>query len=142
MNDLLLVSRLEHLERLQHDGRDGLQREPPSGRFGQPLHAVPFEQLHDDEGGPVLGDIVVDGPYGARVLHLVGEVPFPKEPGSHLRTHRQLRVEHLDGKVGAVPVRCPVDHRHPADADHAGEPILAARDLAKPRAGTPLQVVG
>jgi hypothetical protein len=68
------------------------------------------------------------------VLDRVRDIALAEEARPDSFPHRQLRVEHLDGEALLVPVRRRVDHRHPADAEHPVEPVLAAKDATESRA--------
>ena len=67
--------------------------------------------------------------------------PSRRKRVADLLAHRELGVEHLDGEALLVPVRGRVDDRHPADAEHAVEAVLAAEHMPEARFGNLFQLV-
>ena len=105
------------------------EREP--GRLGvaRASRRAPVEELHHEERGAVLGDVVVDDQHGAGVLHRVRGVPLAEEARPHVLADAELRVEHLHGELGLVPVRRLVDRGHPADAEDASSVYFPLRTV-------------
>ena len=69
------------------------------------VDALAVQQLHDEERRAVLADVVVDDAHGAGVLDGVRGVAFAQEARAEVLAQTELRVEHLDGELGLVPVR-------------------------------------
>ena len=91
------------------------------------------EELHDEERGAVLGDVVVDDGDRAGVHHRVRDVPLAEEARAHRLSRREVGVEHLDREHLAIAVLRHVDGRHAADAEDALERVLPAQDDADAR---------
>src|SRR5262249_28650433 len=89
------------------------------------------EQLHDEERGAVLGDVVVEHAHRALVVDGVGDVALADEARAVFVVERQLLVEQFDRDAVAVPVHAEVDGRHAADADDAQERVLAPEHRAE-----------
>ena len=131
----------EDVERLVRDRERRVEREPPAVRDRDPVDARAVEQLHHEERGAVLGDVLVDHRHRAWMLDAVRDVALPQEARADRGVVRELRVEHLDREALRVPVRGGVDGRHPAGAEHLVEDVLAAEDGPDPRRGAGVSVI-
>jgi hypothetical protein len=86
---------------------------------------VALEQLHHEEGGPVLRHVIVEDGYRPGVLEGIGGIPFTKKARADVLADRELGVQHLDGKSLQVAVCGDVDDSHSTDPEDAVEAVLA-----------------
>ena len=119
-------------------GRTGTRRSSSADQRSSTVVAV--EQLHHEERGAVLGDVVVHDAHRARVLHRVRGVALAEEARADVLARAQLRVEHLHGELGLVAVGRRVDGGHAADAEDAVEAVLAHDDGPHPVMDEGLQI--
>ncbi len=131
----------EHVEELKSDAGDERQGQPPALALPDGLDRLPLEQLHDEEGPAVVGDVVVEHGDRARMVHPVGEVPLAQEPGARVGAPRQVGVQHLDRKLFSVAMSGRVHGRHAADPENAVERVLALQERAHARGGAFDQVL-
>ena len=61
----------------------------------QTFDALPFEKLHDEEGGAVFRDVVVQNGDGTRVVDRVRRVPLAQKARADIGLERKLGVKHL-----------------------------------------------
>ena len=131
VDDPLVVRGDEHAEKLASELRDDQGRQPAPLRARQALQVLALEQLHDQEGGAIVGRVLVEHAHRAGVVDLVGDDPFAQEPGVDVGVERHVRVQHLDGHAAPdadVPPR--VHGGRAPDPDEALEEVLAAEDPA------------
>ncbi len=89
---------------------------------------VALEQLHHEEGRPVLGHVDVPHLDRAGVLEAVDRVRLLLEPGAEMRVARHAGVEDFDGLLPADLVGRDVHRRHAAGAEEAIQrPLVAQR---------------
>ena len=121
----------QNLEQLADDVDGDLVRHLVREALPDLLDARAFEELHDEEGDAVLGDVVVRHEHRAGVLHGVGRVALAQEARANRRVAAQVREQHLDRELGAVAVRGAVHDGHSPDADERIEPVLAVQRRAE-----------
>jgi hypothetical protein len=129
VDDLLSVRRDEHVEQLVHEPQHlaGLDAAEALGAIRERLA---LEQLHDQEGRPVLGHVDVADRDDARVLEAVDRVRLLLEAGAQLGRAGDLGMEDLDGLAPPDLVHADVDRGHPADAEQPLERPFAAQRCA------------
>ena len=79
------------------DGHDGARRDLEAHGLSHVLYRRPFEELHDQEGRSIVGDVVVEDCDRPRVLEAVGDVPLADEALAKIGAEGELGVEDLDG---------------------------------------------
>ena len=134
VHDALVVRSDQDVEHLRADGEHVGEREHPFAQEAR-VHRFAFEQLHHQEGRPVLGDVVVEDDDGAGVIDRVGHVPLAQEPRAHAFLDGKFRVQHLHGGAFLVAVNGRIDGGHPAYADDLLQSPLAVQHHAQSALG-------
>jgi hypothetical protein len=124
MKNAVTVRHREEVEHLVGRMEDLPEPKTATSTARKLLQRVPREELHHEEGAPLV-DVVVEDEDRRRMVDLVGDVPLAHEASDELGLRGILGVEHLDGDAAAVPVSRGEDRRHPANADDRVEPPLA-----------------
>ena len=144
MNHSVLVGGLEDVE---HGARKLHHRPLADRRTVQHavLERLTFEELHHEVGGAFLRtarhDFVVEDLRYTRVLHLVGRVAFTEKSFAQILVPRDMRVQHLDRRAGAVAVLAGVHRGHGPHANQRFEGPLIAQQSAQSRAGCRFAIV-
>jgi hypothetical protein len=142
VDDARVVERLQGVERLLGDverlGHRGLAAEA----LPELLERLALEELHDEERLFLLGDVVVEDGDAARVIDLVGDVPFLEEAVADAVVPRELGVEDLERDPRSIAVGGREDRRHAADAEERLEAVLVLDRLPEARLGARLLVLG
>ncbi len=130
VDDVFRVAGGQHVENRVRPGQeiadvDGL----PVRARGERL---PLQELHHEERGAVLGDVVVDDLNGAVVLHAVGRIRLAAEAFAHVLAFAHLRVQHLDGDLASGAMTRGVHRRHSPRTDEALDGVLLQEHLAQP----------
>jgi hypothetical protein len=115
VDDALFVRRDENVEHLRADGEHVGQRQHAFAQKTR-VDRFPLEQLHHEESGPILGDVVVEDHHGAGVIDRVGHVPLAQKPRANALFDGELGVKHLHGGAFLVPMNGRIDGSHAADA--------------------------
>lgn len=115
MNDPLVVRGREQIEDLS----DRLER--VAERHWSTREALPkcasLEELHDEERGAILHDVVVEDGDRTRMFDLVRDVALAEEPLHERALEHELRAHALDRDAATVPVARREDMRHSAGAN-------------------------
>jgi hypothetical protein len=80
VHDFLVVRGGEHVEQLIGHEQDLLDRQAARFSLAPVGERLAVEQLHDQKDRSLVVDLVVEDGDGPRMLHLVGEIPFPQKP--------------------------------------------------------------
>jgi hypothetical protein len=131
----------EYVEELGCQREDQVRRKMRARLLPKAIDLFPFESLHDEERGSVLGRVVVEHGHRSHVVDRVGGVAFTEKPRAELLVDRELRVQHLDGDALLIPMRGRKNDRHPAYPEHAVEPVLAAQHRSQAPLSAVLEVV-
>ena len=132
VDDPLGVGRREHVAELVRERQDLAWREVAGRALGAHVERLALEQLHHQEGGAVVGHVVVDDAHRAGVPDGVGDVALAEEARAGVGVGGRLRVQHLHRDPVAVAVHAEVHRAHPPRAEHALERVLAAEHGADP----------
>ena len=126
MDDADGVARGQAVEDGVGDSQDLGEGHDPSGAFPGFTDGLAFEQLHDEKRLVVLGHVVVENADAGRVADFVRDVGFPQKAVADDPIAREIRVQDLERRSLAIPVRRCVDRSHPADAQESVQVPLAS----------------
>ena len=79
MHDPLRVRGREDVEQLAGQLADFAQGQPAALPLPARVERLALEQLHDEKHRAVIGDVVVEHPHRAAMVHLVGDVTLAQE---------------------------------------------------------------
>jgi hypothetical protein len=112
VDDSLMVGFDQHAEQVVGVLHHLVARELAAESQPALLERLALEQLHYQECGTIVGDVVVLDSDRVLVPHLVGDVALAQESLAHGAAHRQVGVEHLDGDLVAVAMGRAIHRSH------------------------------
>jgi hypothetical protein len=132
VDDILGMRGGEHIEQLLCNRQNTFQVQAVGSRLPHAFQCHAMEQLHDEKGRAVIGNVVVQDSDRTVMLDAVGDVALAHEALTNEGVERELPMQHLERKALAVAMLDRIDHGHAAIADHGLDDVFVVDGPPQP----------